>query len=579
MFTTTLRDYRGKVEALGSVTERTDTTTAITETVIARIQWGHASEYIELKIERVYAAGDSTGSWVVTLDPTYGSPVTLTGSVWEDVSVTWEMDDSKLSAKKSSHPATWEMSEMRVYVNTVLWQTLSSHTDSAFTYNLTLDRYSCGGWKFSTLNREIVTCSTPDDYWLLANLFPEYGYERKVGASWTDDPLNLTIFPYPDPSCECQEAFPVLTWVRTARCVGRHWVETHIVVPEAHEVTCHCPEGYTETLPEIDEIHYPTELDRDFGYWIHMTPSNSGLNAWSAESASECYGLLDTPPGETVISDSGIDPRARCAYEFEIDRVEKSLFCQDRIQEMLCILEPPGAPTAMDPCVDNDDSGCIFHARSSLVLDGPCADSTKEPFCFAFTPMHWFEEVYNCDGDIIFAHWKKPIPTGDIEYMSKVVTGGNNSHPRLFADQFARRYCVYARNASGTLSTLLKTSDDDGRTWRTEETTFTMAKYPDGMYDEAYRFTLLAAFKYVSGSSGPGNIWVQVKPPNSATFGSEYTVKDETGTPLVVADTSFKFTAPPAPSAPWVLVCVIDGETERSYWMSVDFGVSWRRYF
>lgn len=578
MFSTVLTDLRGKVEALGAITQRTDVNTGIVQAVIGRIQWGHGGNYIEIKVERIYIASVATGNWIVTLTTPWSGPFTTTGSTWEDVSVTWQMDAAKVSTKISGISANWEMDELRVYVNGSLWQTLASHTDSSFTYDQRLDRLSCGGWKFTLTNRTLVSCGMTTDYWVLADLYPVYGYERQESGVWLDDPLNLTIFAYPDPSCECQEAFPVLSWLRTASCIGRHWAETHDIIPATHEVTCHCPEGFTETQAEIDEIHYPSELDRDFGFWIHMTPSNSGMNGWSAESASECYSLLDAPPGETVITDSGFDPLSRCAYEYEISRTEKLLFCQTRLQEMLCILLPPGAPTPMDPCVDNDDSGCVFNARSELTLDGPCADAVKEPFSLAVNPMGWYEEVYNCSGNIMFYNWDHPIPTGDIHHMSLVTNSGNDSHPKIAYDDKFRRYVVYARDASGTLTVRMRISDDDGRSWRAETTESTLAKYPTLLYDEFSQHFALLVFKYVSGTSGPGNIWIKVRPPDSSAFGAEFTVKDPATVALIVADTTYHVVAPKTASGPWVLVCVIDGESAQSHWMSFDFGISWRRY-
>lgn len=579
MFSKKLSDLRGGVSAIGDVSQRSDSAYGLKETVLARIQWGHDGSYIEIKIEREYAAGSATGTWTVTVDPTYDTSDTTTGSTWEDVEVEWTWDDTMVSSKCTGDTVDMEGGEFAVTINGTPWRSWSSMTDTGYTYDEAKDRYSCGMplWEYS--NRPIADCSTVDDVALVADTYPTFGYERDSGSGWVEDYLHLVIIPPSNTGCTSYEEIPELEWLTSGSCEGRHWTETTITIPGAHTVECHCPPGYTETQSEIDSVHLPNDIDRDFGIdWIHMTPATSDLYDWEYEATYQCYAIEDGASSVVTESGNGIDPWARCGYEgLSISNINKTLFCIDRLQEMLCILPPPlSGPESQDPCTAGDDYGYFYYGTSEMTVSAPtCVSNGGEPWSLIVPFGPWYEEISGLGGYVLFSHWSFGTPIGAPAWTSVVDSSTHSRYGRIAYDHMLRRYAIFAYGDGASVK--LKISDDDGVSWRSEEVLFVSANYPDIEFDEADRWLVSAAFKYVSGSSGPGNIYVKYMPPDTGTWTSEFTVNDETDTPIEFEATTFKFRKPDSMDYPWILVAVPYGETERAHYRSSDDLVSFKR--
>jgi hypothetical protein len=123
-----------------------------------------------------------------------------------------------------------------------------------------------------------------------------------------------------------------------------------------------------------------------------------------------------------------------------------------------------------------------------------------------------------------------------------------------------------------------RVSTDDGRTWSDAELIGEGTVQIKNFFDESGKLYGSLQFRYDSGTDGPGKLYGRTIDGGDAAFSAEFTVKDQaTGAVLSVKDEGFDIVAVPAPGRPLVLVCVIEGETERSHWSSADDARSFKR--
>lgn len=118
----------------------------------------------------------------------------------------------------------------------------------------------------------------------------------------------------------------------------------------------------------------------------------------------------------------------------------------------------------------------------------------------------------------------------------------------------------------------LSSSDDYGRTWETETLAITDAHKPTGNCNRHDGRIVIAALRYVSGSSGPCNIVARQQGPGDAALDTEYLFQDGSGD-LVVDDDTFHLFPAEDVTGVWVLVAVDGGEVKE--WQSYDRCLTW----
>ena len=86
-----------------------------------------------------------------------------------------------------------------------------------------------------------------------------------------------------------------------------------------------------------------------------------------------------------------------------------------------------------------------------------------------------------------------------------------------------------------------------------------------------------AAFRYVSGSSGPGRITCARKGDGAAAYGSEAYWLDDVGAAIQVEATGYDFCHAQDEQDRWLASFTVYGESTSSDWYSTDDALSWTR--
>jgi hypothetical protein len=196
-------------------------------------------------------------------------------------------------------------------------------------------------------------------------------------------------------------------------------------------------------------------------------------------------------------------------------------------------------------------------------------------------PFHRVSTVPDGFGNNMLTYWRsnKWAPEGG--FTTPLVTpapasGVTDSHPRIAADADGRLHIVWERDAGSGPSVYRVYSDDDGSTWingGSPEMAIAGGAHPD--IAAGWDGVLVIAAVVVSGSTH--NIQAQVQYPGNAAPSTAFTLNDDSGNPLQVADDSFGISHAPAPHSPWVLSAVIDGDAGSSEWQSWGDFTSWKR--
>lgn len=124
-------------------------------------------------------------------------------------------------------------------------------------------------------------------------------------------------------------------------------------------------------------------------------------------------------------------------------------------------------------------------------------------------------------------------------------------------------------------SVYLTYSDDYGRTWATEALVIADAHYPTASASPFDGTLVVAAVRFVSGSSAPCKIAAKRQGPGDAAMGSEFYFKDDAAADMEFEDDTFHIVPAMDGSARWVMVATAYGDTDVSEWESFDKCSTW----
>jgi hypothetical protein len=173
------------------------------------------------------------------------------------------------------------------------------------------------------------------------------------------------------------------------------------------------------------------------------------------------------------------------------------------------------------------------------------------------------------ENEDIYVHRSQfSTPVSGFITNSRVTETGNCARPSIFEAPNGVLYVVYELGGD----CVYRFSTDYGVSWSEETIMFAdciqprVATGPNGE-------KLLAAFKYDSGSSGPGKIRViSIDPGGSAT--TEADLLNTGAVAVSVADTGFDISFSNDNHGRWLFVCTIYGDTTISHLSSIDYGLS-----
>lgn len=172
-------------------------------------------------------------------------------------------------------------------------------------------------------------------------------------------------------------------------------------------------------------------------------------------------------------------------------------------------------------------------------------------------------------GSILFRRAPGSIPSPGWEIEVTPVATTTWKDPRFTIDHRGVIILVARReNPPGTYNVYELRSTDDGNTWSAPVLAFSSGHRPDIEHYDGH--LVEAAFKYNSGTSGPGRIYTRYWGPGDTTWSGETAIVDQAGAAITVADDSFNIT--PCDDSPqrWILTCLIDGESSTSEWQAWD---------
>lgn len=143
----------------------------------------------------------------------------------------------------------------------------------------------------------------------------------------------------------------------------------------------------------------------------------------------------------------------------------------------------------------------------------------------------------------------------------------------LFDSRFALLSTPLAPGGSGVYITY---SDDYGRTWSTEELALTDCHFATGNCSPFDGLNVVAALKYVSGSSAPCTIEAVRQGPGDSGFGVQYTFTDGSSD-LEFEDEYFHIFPAFDGSGRWILTAKAYGDSGTSEWQSFDNCLTWEQ--
>lgn len=97
-----------------------------------------------------------------------------------------------------------------------------------------------------------------------------------------------------------------------------------------------------------------------------------------------------------------------------------------------------------------------------------------------------------------------------------------------------------------------------------------LSHFPRVLTDQ-WGWTMIGAFVYDSGSSGPGKVRLKVRGPGDHVFGPRITV------PFELEPVGFDVSPAPSRTGSWIMTAVPSGETDPAEYESTDQGATWTR--
>lgn len=567
------RNYENFYSFSSSVSDGRTINTAGTSGSEGYIQWGGTTKDRFLygsSHDEILGADSYSLSWISQ----FGSD-SLTGSVHVGITVREVWTNALLTVDAACN-WTFEAEQLDIYVtigggSETLWKTITNLSDGGIDFakddnkqawtNLTASispAFPTGG---GTVECAVGGIANEEEFVIDVITTIDLGYRiSDLLGGWTHDAVEFKDSGQNALACDCSIDLPNVTYVDSydvSATMALHYErQATLITP----IVCNCPNGgsITNNGYRIDWDGYIKGCDLG-----SIIPSNAAIYDHVITRYAKCNSsesteiITGTEPGPTTYGDL----RQIINENFETDK-----YCSDSVLST-CVLDPGEDPPE---CPLPDDVTCFYSAYTLYQLVTPlCAAESRHPdnVHFVHTKEYvWAKEV---DTDIWVFKSQFSIPVIGFTTGVKVTSTGTNTRPALFLDPRGIFYVSY--EVGGNI--VYRFSTDFCLTWSDEITLFTSCQQPRvavGPNGER----LYAAFKYDSGSSGPGKIRVV-----SRSAGGELTAEanalNTSGTAISFADDGFDISFSDDNHGAWTLIAYKDGETDVTIWASNDFGLTW----
>jgi hypothetical protein len=184
-----------------------------------------------------------------------------------------------------------------------------------------------------------------------------------------------------------------------------------------------------------------------------------------------------------------------------------------------------------------------------------------------------YHEVWAEDGKIFHGWADKPVPHSGLTGIAQVTAGPDDSEPRGTVTLQNGDVLIVFRRSDSSYRTITRS---DGGSYDTPTLMFSNTHNPI-VKPNFVGGLLFAAFRWDSGTSGPGKIIGAYQGPSDTGPGSEFNLKDELGADLKFEDLGFCFTEPKDTMFAYVLVAVPEGGSEMKRYGCKDIaGATWK---
>lgn len=407
------------------------------------------------------------------------------------------------------------------------------------------------------------------------------GWAWDSGGSWQAEPITIDALALPATtwppgcigSCTCSTALGGVSETDSFNVTVNGELYYNLAVVGPVPITCTCPLGDTV---DFDKYTYTAELREKSGWIDAISENDATLHSSVRHRQAGCgcqFPLLDS--WLSIIETDTTDGISYAAQYQTVSRSVMEIQCTYGL--LVCVerwfdVDPP--PPV---CLLVSAPMCYY---DGYVLQQPyasCQGEALNPYNLITRNGHYLE-AYESGGNIFVRRSQFTGPDFAANMTTVTVAGtGDCDHPKLFEHiQTGQIICTFHKAGAGIYYSV---SASNGRNWGTVTHLGEITGdpvYPD-VYEGLDGSTVVMGFKYNSGSSGPGKIYFVRKAAGDLTYSSEVAFKDDAGTDMVFADTTFHVVRIRENAFRPTLVCKIDGETEISRWWTPNNFKNWKR--
>ena len=520
--------------------------------------------------------GVGAKNYIITIVTPWGT-FTYTNTDWlAYAQVRIEIDDLEL-AVATDCDFTLDFTELRIYVDQgageVLEETIGAQSESGALFDLRKDVVT--KYIVPMDGETIPTCTgsstqAPEDCG--ENYLSQPTYHNETNASglggyqffdgtWQSDAITIDLPDLPITTCDCPGEAPICAEIDPYDSYNVKVTSRYIndlVKFYIREEVCDCV-GRDQVLQYFDK-QYNVLYNRAR---VVIIPESSGIINHRHYATIGCGVDTDT----TDVTQPELI--TLCEAEIYVDNQELLYHCCDVIQIGIC------TPEEICGVCDPDDTiiCCTTYNLLTEWPDLPSCVNEENDFTNYHTPTLEYMEALIADETNIKFRWSsvsRPIPGWDFETL--VTTNNGWSSPTICEDKRTRRIWVGGIFESNAY---LYYTDSNGQYFTegfagvaiiTNVDTLRIEDTPDG--------GILAVGFRTSTSKLIGSY----KGPSEASFGAEFTFKDDSGTDLVLDTSSFDISSADDGQQRINLICRLTGSADAEGLFSCNDGLNWKVY-
>ena len=527
------------------------------------------------KFDRFVAATSYATLRVPHLDVT----VSLTFGGWINLESKLLLNGQELTGDCSNW--AWAVTSLEWWVNGVLQWSYGATSKSGTNYDPRLNQQflSVGGGANILVVPTWAECDTAIHETSVAGSLSG-GFRYKPAGVWTEPLINLDAQTPPTISgCNCALAVLNVTSSVDPPTVYRNNLSfdggVTVYGTDLGTTNCTCEfGGGSEPF-----LHFTRTL-RAYGRAASLTncPEDAEIFNTHRKRAARCYDYEDVPPipDWTEVESTTLEVTTYAPYYVSANNMVGTSHCWDHAQPIpIC----PGVHEGDDWICDGPAPTWCFDERYAQ-LDWP-----TKPDCGSVIGNPWtvcddrgrYHKLTIEDGNAVYRRSKDS--RGAFEIDRQITSDGIDVRGRMAWDSNTQRImALIERPVTGTEKIYETHSDDDGYSWSSLVLAFNSAYQPDCDWSKGQGAQVRGAFRYDSGTSGPGTIVAQFRDAGDTSFSGEFTLKDASNVNLSVTDKGFHICLMDDGARVANLCCVIQGETASSDWYSTDDCRTWKRY-